>query len=41
MLENPYIWGQGGTPVEPTTTNGMIYVSIPAINEALAGGTDE
>lgn len=41
MLENPYIWEQGGTPVEPTTTGGMVFVSISAINDVKTGGIEE
>lgn len=41
MLENPYIWGQGGAPTETPTTGGMVFVSISAINDVKAGGTVE
>lgn len=40
-LVNPIIWGSGGTPVEEPTTNGIVYVTLAAIDDVLAGGTDE
>ena len=40
MLVNP-TYGAGSAPVEIPTTDGMVFVSISAINDAKAGGTDE
>ncbi len=40
-LVNPIIWGEGSAPVETSTTSGMVFVSISAINDVKAGGTVE